>query len=119
MRRIASTAVLALILSSCGWLTVESPPLTGELPPDAEAFRKTLRCAIPFQAGGTWWQFRPGYEWPPPMPAAKGTTPIPYPVPGKVVILSERQAMFIAESDGSRLVLLAIDEPPEQAGGCA
>lgn len=121
MREATLAMILGVALASCAWLPVGPRPLPDDLPADAETLRVTLFCAVPFEADGRWWDFRAGgaREWPPAMPAGPFDPVVtPYEVPGSVVILSDTEAVFIADSNGSRFHLMSLPGPPEPMSAC-
>jgi hypothetical protein len=112
-RAAAAVAALALavVVAACSALP-SAPPLT------SARYQVTVSCAVPFESGGTWWEFVEPYTWPPPMPSSGGAFVNPYPVPGTVIPGSGQDAIFVADSDGSSLLLRALAGPPPTIGAC-
>jgi hypothetical protein len=70
-------------------------------------YRVTVRCTIPFLAGGEVWLFgNTDGRWPPPLPVPSGIgIAVPHAVPGLVTVETPTTATFRADVNGAELPL--------------
>jgi hypothetical protein len=125
-RLLVLTVLVAVSIGGCGPNLPGrvAPPAAGETAEIGVAYGVVVYCGVPIELGGLWWVFpAEPVSWPPamedPFPfSIWANVASPYEVPGVVTLSSPTEAVFRADSDGSKIPLSGYEENPAAGAAC-